>query len=163
MWALLLLPLLSVHALEVIRPVKHRKIQLRIVRAEPDSFETYSLINHNGRQMMLICAGNRVYDENAKAMLEYRNYYNEIAGYFTIESNKVCKDIGKLIETSSMGIDEDHPFLIDIDTRSLKVSKIVYPDIDPYIDEGEVEELLPKKMIPIKDVIPVKAMKIQHH
>jgi hypothetical protein len=163
MWILLFFSLLNAHALEVIKHVKHRKIQLRIVRAEPDSFETYSLMNHNGREMILICANNYFWDHNPKAMIEYRNYYNEIAGYFTIEDNKVCKDIGKTLETSSMGIDKEHPFLIDLDTKSLKVSKIVYPNVDPFIDEGDMKDLMLKPIVPVKGNLPSLLPQVQHN
>lgn len=142
---LLLLQMITAHALEVIRPEVRTKIQLRIVRVEPESFETYSLINHNGREMILICADNRVYDNNPKAMIEYRNYHNMIAGYFTLSDNKACLDMGAFIEAGNMGVDETKPFIIDIDLRKMAVERIVYPKLDIFDDEGKVEELLPKK------------------
>ena len=147
---LLLLITFNAFALEVIRPEIHSIIELKIVRAEPDSFETYALTNHNGREMVLICAKNRVYDHNAKAMIEYRNYYNVIVGYFTIEDNSVCKDMGRFIEAASSGIDETRPFLIRLNTRNSKVEKIVYPKINIYADEGKIEDLLPKNTVPVK-------------
>lgn len=140
-----LFQLVSAQALEVVKPVGKEKIQLRIVRAEPDSFSTYSLMNHNGREMVLICAGNRVYDSNPKAMIEYRNYYNVIVGYFTLADNKACLEMGTLIEASSTGIDETRPFIINLDVKKMSVDKIVYPKLDIYDDEGKVEDLLPRK------------------
>ncbi len=135
------------HALEVIKPVFKTKIVLRIVRAIPDSFEAYSLTNANGREMMLVCAKNRVYDNNPKAMIEYRNFYNLIAGYFTIEENQVCKDMAKFIESAHYGVDQNKPFIITLDTQKMRVDKIVYPKIDPYADDGDEQDLLPKKDI----------------
>lgn len=151
MYLLLLLTVLSAHALEVVKPEYNKTIELKIVRAEPESFETYSLINHNGREMILICAGNKVYDENPKAMIEYRNYYNVIVGYFTLEDNNVCKDMGRFIEAGSFGISEAKPFLITLNPKSQKVDKIVYPKINIYDDEGTFEDLLPKAPVFLKE------------
>lgn len=148
---LLFLTILSAHAMEVVKPEYNKKIELKIVRAEPDSFETYSLMNHNGREMVLICAGNKVYDENPKAMIEYRNYYNVVVGYFTLEDNKVCKDMGRFIEAGSFGISEAKPFLLTLDPKSNKVEKIVYPKINIYDDEGSFEDLLPKVPVHVKE------------
>lgn len=149
--ALSLLALISLSlpafSLEVVKPVFKEKIVLRIIRAIPDSFEAYSLINHNGREMMLVCANNRVYDNNPKAIIEYRNFYNELAGNFTIESNVVCKDMAKFIESAHYGIDENRPFVITLDTKKMAVEKIVYPHIDPMSDSGDVKDLFPKKEV----------------
>jgi hypothetical protein len=151
MYILLLLTVFSAHALEVVKPEFNKTIELKIVRAEPDSFETYTLTNHNGREMVLICAKNKVYDENPKAMIEYRNYYNIVVGYFTIEDDKVCKDMGRFIEATSSGISESKPFVINLNTKTQKVDKIVYPKIDIYDDEGTFEDLLPKAPVFIKE------------
>ena len=151
----------SVFALEVIRPQHSEKILLKIVRAQPDSFETYTLTNHNGREMDLVCAKNRVHDNNPKAFIRYRNYYNEIAGDFTIDDDGVCKEMGKFIETSSYGIDEQRPFLILLSTKKMNVEKIKYPNIDPYADKGDVKDLLPKSPVYIESVKPVKGPVIQ--
>lgn len=137
----------GVFGLEVIRPVFKEKIVLRIVRAIPDSFEAYSLVNHNGREMTLVCAKNRVYDNNPKALIEYRNFYNEKAGNFTIESNQVCKDMALFIERAHYGIDEQRPFIITLNTYKMEVEKIVYPKIDPMSDSGDEKDLYPKKEI----------------
>ncbi|MBY0415806.1 MAG: hypothetical protein K2Q18_16660 [Bdellovibrionales bacterium] len=134
-------------ALVVIKPVTQEKIILRIVRAIPDSFEAYSMTNHNGREMMLVCANNRVYDNNLKPIIEYRNFYNEIAGNFTIESNAVCLDMAKFIESAHYGIDEQRPFVITLNTKTMSVEKIVYPKIDPMSDSGDVKDLFPKKEV----------------
>lgn len=145
--ALLLVSFQAHSNLEVIKPVFKEKIVLKIVRAIPDSFETYSMTNYNGREMMLVCAKNRVYDNNPKAMIEYRNFYNEIAGNFTIESNEVCKDIAKFIERAHYGIDEQRPFIFTLNTKTMSVEKIVYPHIDPMNDNGDVKDLFPKKEV----------------
>lgn len=134
-------------SLEVIKPVFKEKIILRIVRAIPDSFETYSLTNHNGREMTLVCAKNRVYDNNPEALIEYRNYFNEIAGKFKIDSNVVCQEMGKFIEAAHHGIDQQKPFIITLNTKTMNVEKIVYPKIDAMSDTGDIKDLLPKKEI----------------
>jgi hypothetical protein len=151
---------IKVHALEVVKPEHNKSIELKIVRAEPESFETYSLMNHNGREMILICAKNRVYDDNAKAMIEYRNYYNVIVGYFTIEDDNVCKDMGRFIEAASSGISESKPFLISLNPKTQKVDKIVYPKINIYDDEGTYEDLLPKAPVFVKEKVekPIKPL-----
>lgn len=144
---LLLFSFLNAHALEVVKFESAKTLELRIVRADAESFETYSLINHNGREMILVCANNRVYDNNQKAFIEYRNYYNEIAGNFTLESNQACLELGKFIENVHSAISEEHPFVISLNTKSLKVEKIVYPKVDPFTDKGEEKDLLPKPML----------------
>lgn len=138
---------LQAESLEVVKPVFKEKIILKIVRAIPDSFEAYSLTNQNGREMMLVCAHNRVYDNNRNAMIEYRNFYNEIAGNFVIESNVVCKDMAKFIEQAHYGIDEQRPFVITLNTKRMLVEKIVYPHIDPMSDSGNIKDLFPKKEV----------------
>ncbi|MBA2405061.1 MAG: hypothetical protein H0V66_09850 [Bdellovibrionales bacterium] len=148
---------LSAQALEVVKFEGKKTIELRIVRAEPESFETYSLINHNGREMILVCANNRVYDNNAKAFIECRNYYNEIAGNFTLESNQACLDLGKFIENVHSAISEEHPFVITLSTKNVKVEKILYPKVDPYTDTGEVKDLLPKPIVREKKM-PAKVL-----
>jgi hypothetical protein len=137
-----LLTSVSALALEVIKPAYEKDIVLRIVAVEPDSFETYLLTNHNGRVMTLVCARNVVYDNNPKAFIEYRNFYDEIAGNFTIESNQVCKDIGRFIEQSHFAVNHARPFEIVLNRKTGQVSKIVYPKIDPLADEGDEEDLL---------------------
>lgn len=132
------------YALEIIKKEFRTEIQLKIVKAGPDSFETYSLINHNGKEMILVCANNRVYDNNKKPFIEYRNFYNEIAGNFELESNEACLDMGKFIESAHYAISEEKPFLITLSVKNLKVKKIEYPGIDSFADEGELKDLLPK-------------------
>lgn len=149
MFLLLFLGLFDAHALEVIKFESNRKIELKIVRADPESFETYSLLNHNGREMILVCANNRVYDNNKKAFIEYKNYYQEVVAQFTLESNEVCLDMGKYIENVHSAISAEKPFLISLNTKDLKVTKVVYPNIDPFADEGLERDLLPRKLVPI--------------
>ena len=137
-------------ALEVVKPLFQDKLHLRIIRAEPDSFETYSLINHNGREMTLVCAHNRVYDNNPRPLIKYRNFFGEEVADFQLESDEVCRDMGKFIESASFGIDERRPFLITLSTKNQNVEKIEYPNINPYADDGNIDDLLPKERIFIK-------------
>lgn len=161
MFLLIILAFLSrANALEVIRYESKKKIELKIIRAEPDSWATYSLMNHNGREMILVCANNRVYDDNKKAFIEYRNFYQEVVAHFTLENNKVCLEMGKYIENVHSAISEDRPFLISLNTHSLKVEKIIYPKIDPFADEGNVEDLLPRKPV---NQLPVEIKKSGHY
>ena len=140
---------LSLHtsALEVIRPVSKKNIILKIVRAVPDGFETISLTSHNGREMTLMCANNRAYEFNKTAMIEYRNFYNEHAGNFTIDGNQNCLELSRFIERTHHAIDEERPFIITLDTQKMSVEKIVYPNIDQYADKGSIKDLLPKSDI----------------
>ena len=137
----------NAHCLEVIKPVFKPNIILKIVRAIPEGFETYALTNSNGREMTLVCAHNRVYENNPKALIEYRNFYNLIAGNFTIESNSVCKDMAKFIESAHYGIDDNRFFVITLSTEKMTVEKIVYPKIDRFSDKGNEQDLYPKKEI----------------
>lgn len=133
--------------LEVIKPVFQEKITLKIVRVIPDGFETYSLSNHNGREMTLVCANNRFYENNKNAFIEYRNFYNEPAGQFMIESDSVCKDMGKFIEQAHAAVDEERPFVITLNKKSRMVEKIVYPRVDPLSDVGRESDLFLKKEV----------------
>lgn len=149
---LLLIISFSVFAdLEVVKPdYSNKKLTLKIVRAYPSSWETFTLVNSNSRHMTLVCANNRIYDNNKLAYIEYRNFFNEKAGEFTIESNQVCLEMGKFIEAGHMGIDEETPFLIELSRRGNSVSKITYPKIDIFSDTGELKDLLPKDVIKVK-------------
>lgn len=146
----------SCFGLEIIRPVIDRRIQLRIVRAEPDSFGTYLLLNQNGREMLLVCARNRVYDDNPKAFIEYRNYYNEIAGNFTLADNEACLEMGKFLEQTSAGISEQNPFVIDLSTSNMMVDRITYPKLDPFADRGTHLDLLPRVPVYVPDAKEAK-------
>ncbi len=142
---ILLLTFLKAHALEVVKFESAKKLELKIVRVDTESFETYSLINHNGREMILVCANNRIYDNNPKAFIEYRNYYNKIAGNFTLGNNQVCLDLGRFIENVHSAVSEEHPFVITLNTKSLKVEKVLYPKIDPFTDKEILK--VPKKKL----------------
>ncbi len=159
MFLLIFLGVFNAYALEVVKFEPRKIIELKIIRAEPDSFETYALMNANGREMTLVCARNQVYDFNPKAFIEYRNYYNEIAGRFELEDNKACLDMGKFIEDVHSAISLEHPFQITLSTKELRVKKLVYPKVDPFSDEGEIEDLLPKPAIPLKEKL--KPLKVQ--
>jgi hypothetical protein len=136
--------------LEVIKPdYSHKSITLKIIRAYPGGLGTYTLINHNSREMSLVCAGNRFYGDNPKPVIEYRNFYNERVADFTIASNKVCFEMGKFIEAGHMAIDEETPFIIELDRKNASVTKIVYPKVDVLSDTGEMKDLMPKSTIRI--------------
>lgn len=132
-------------AILVIKPEFKQKMQLKIVRVIPDGMETYSLSNSNGREMTLVCAKNRFYENNAQAFIEYRNFYNESAGKFIIESNEICKDMAKFIEQAHSAVDENRPFLITLNRSTMSVEKIVYPRVDPLADKGDINDLYLKK------------------
>jgi hypothetical protein len=122
-----------------------KKIFLNIIRAYPSSWETYTLINQNSREMTLVCSENRVYDNNPLPFIEYRNFYNEAAARFTLPSNEICLNLGRFIEQSHMGIDEESPFLITLSRNNMQVERIIYPNIDPLDDRGDINDLLPKR------------------
>lgn len=147
MFILIFLAMFDAFALEVVEYKSNRKIELKIVRADPDSWGTYNLLNHNGREMILVCANNRIYDDNKKAFIEYKNYYQEVVANFTIEDDKVCRDMGKFIENVHSAISVSKPFLVTLNSMNLKVDKIIYPKIDPFADEGDEKDLLPKKRV----------------
>ena len=134
----------------IIKPDFQSEIHLNIIRAYPDSFETYTLIHNNSREMTLVCAHNSIYRFNKKAMIEFRNFYNEIAGYFTVDDNKACLDMARFIEGNHMGITEDNPFRLVLDRHKMSVTKIQYPNLDPFSLGGNIIDLLPKKEIKIK-------------
>lgn len=145
---LALLPLCnSMAAIKVIKPEFSEKLVLKIVRVIPDGMETYSLSNYNGREMTLVCAKNRFYENNPLAFIEYRNFYNEPAGKFIIESNQICKDMASFIEQAHAAVDERRPFVITLNKKEMAVEKIVYPKVDPLADKGDINDLYLKKNI----------------
>jgi len=155
-YALLCFLSFSAHALEVIQPESNRKyLDLNIIRVEVASFGAYNLTNDNLIEMELVCADNVVYDYNKTAILRYRNYYNLPVYDFIIESNEACLNMGKFIESTFMAVDEERPFKIRLNIKSGKVEQIVYPNIDPFSDDGEIEDLLPKKRL----FYPLKKLK----
>lgn len=158
-WVLLILSFNAL-ALEVVRPAFESQLVLKIIRVSPDEFGTYALTNHNYREMTLTCADNIAYDHNKKPILEYRNYYNEIAGRFTFDDDRACQDMARFIETVSAAVNEERPFIITLNKKTLKVEKIVYPRIDEFADDGDIADLLPKKLIPPVKTPPVK---VQHN
>lgn len=145
---LLLLPLGAfAQNLDVYKPEGRRYVDLRIIRVEVDSFDTYLLTNENLIEMHMVCKGNVVYDYNKTAIIRYKNFYNLPVYDFKIASNTVCKDMGKFIEAAHMAVDEERPFKIRLDVKTGYVSEIEYPAIDEYSPDGEIEDLLPKKRL----------------
>lgn len=130
------------------RPVFEASIKIRFVRAAPDSFETYRLVNDRGLVMQLVCARNRAYDDNKLPFLEYRNFYGEVAR-FEFSSDKACKALGRFIELAHAGIDEDEPLLMELQREEAVVTKISYPNLDPFATDGELEDLLPRKKVKV--------------
>lgn len=161
---LLLLISFKAAALEVIRPdYSHKEITLNIVRAYPDSWETYTLVHNNSREMQLVCANNRIYDNNPMPYIQYRNFYNVKAAKFIIPSNKVCKEMGRFIEQAHMAISEDNGFKIILSRSNMQVKRIIYPNIDPLADDGKMEDLSPKGRLILrhdKDKVEVKKIKM---
>jgi hypothetical protein len=144
---LLLLTSINAKAIEVVKHEFSEKLILKIVRVIPDGFEEYSLSNHNGREMTLVCAKNRFHDNNPRAFIEYRNFLNEPAGQFIIESNKICLDMAKFIEQVHAAVDEQRPFIITLNKKTKLVEKIIYPNVDPLSDKGNINDLYLKKDI----------------
>ena len=147
-WIYLFFLIRPTHALEIIKPDFHTgTIHLKIIRSIPDSFQSYTLIHQNAREMDLTCSHNKIFDNNPQPLLRYRNFYN--TGYidFILPNEQACQDLVKFIELAHFGIDEQHPLLIDLDKRTKEVSKIIYPNIDPYLDQGDLNHLLPKKRV----------------
>lgn len=145
---LLLLISFKAYSLEVIKPdYTHKKITLNILRAYPDSWETYTLVHNNSREMLLVCAKNRIYDNNPLPYIQYRNFYNVKAAKFILPSNKVCKEMGRFIEQAHMAIDENNGFKIVLSRKTMEVEQITYPRLDPLADDGKMEDLFPKGRI----------------
>jgi hypothetical protein len=158
----------NVEALEVIKMEHARKyLDLNIIRVDVSSFGAYTLTNHNLIEMTLVCANNVVYDYNKTAIIRYRNFYNLPVFDFKIESNTACQEMGRFIESTFMAVDEERPFLIRLNIKTGMVDKIIYPNIDRFTDDGEIEDLLPKKRLLLapkslkNKKIPIKNQKIK--
>lgn len=141
---------INAYAIEVVKYEFKEKLTLKIVRVIPDDFETYKLTNHNGREMTLVCAQNRFYENNPDAFIEYRNFYNEPAGKFVIENNEICKDLASFIEQANSAVDEERPFVITLNKRTKLVDKIVYPKVDPLSDNGLIKDLYLKPTVQVR-------------
>lgn len=140
------------NGIEVIKPEGRKYVDLKIIRVEVDSFDTYLLTNENLIEMSLVCKGNVVYDYNKTAILRYKNFYNLPVYDFKIPHNKICKDMGMFIEAAHMAVDEERPFKIRLNVKTGYVAQIEYPAIDEYSPDGEIEDLLPKrKLILVSD------------
>lgn len=129
----------------VVRSSFNPKINLKVIRVMPESFDTYSLINEHGLEMTLVCANNAYYGKNKDAFIEYKNYYNEKAGNFIFKNNNVCLDLAKFIKNAHAAVDEERSFLIELNRDKMQIQKITYPNVDEYIQKGEERDLLPKK------------------
>jgi hypothetical protein len=140
---------MSVTAIEVVKYEFKEHLTLKIVRVMPDEFETYKLTNHNGRDMTLVCAQNRFYENNPDAFIEYRNFYNASAGKFIIESDIICKDLANFIEQAYSAVDENRPFIITLNKKTRLVEKIVYPKVDPFSDSGLIQDLYLKPAVQV--------------
>jgi len=154
----------NVFGLEVIKPdYSHKKITLNIVRAYPDSWETYTLVHNNSREMLLVCAKNRIYDDNPLPYIQYRNFYNVKAAKFILPSDKVCKEMGRFIEQAHMAIDENNGFKIILSRQTMEVEQIFYPRLDPLADDGKMEDLFPKGSVILThegDKVKIKKVKM---
>lgn len=136
--------------LEVIKPEFNDKIELIIIRAKPDEFSRYTLTHINSRNMDLTCKGRILRGEEEHAHLLYRNFYNEPVAHFKIDDNRACAQLGRFIETVHYGIDEENPLRIILSRKHKKVVKIIYPNLDPYADHGDVMDLFKKPPVLIK-------------
>lgn len=146
----------SLFAQEVVKPSFNSKINLKIIRVMPESFDTYSLVNENGIEMTLVCADNTYYGKNKQAFIEYKNYYNERVGNFTFKNNSACLDFANFIKGAHAAVDEERFFQIELSKQEMQVKKITYPNVDEYITKGEQRDLLPKKekrLFPQADMI----------
>lgn len=151
----------NLYGANIIRPdFSAKNIELHIIRAYPDSYDTYALMHRNGRVMSLVCQENPVYEHNKRAFIEYRNYYNEVAGRFYLATNKECRDLAKFIESAHMMIDEERSFHISLNRKKMQVEQIVYPAFDPMTDTGSYADLMPKKIPSVKDYSPSKESSI---
>lgn len=140
----------STYALEVIYPDFKDEINLTIVRARPDGLNTYSLTNINSRKMDLACDNNRFDKENDKSFIRYRNFYNVEVADFIIPDRRACHRLKDFIEAVHYGIDIDSPIKIKLSRKSKRVTHIIYPNLDPFADYGDVMDLFKKPDIIMK-------------
>lgn len=146
----ILFSILSYAQTEVYKHEFPSKMRINFIRAQVDEMSTYKLTSTNGRDMFLVCSKNRFYDNNELPFLEYRNFYNQKVARFDISDNRICLDLGRFIEAVDMGINEKKYFSFDINTQELTVDKIIYPAINPFLETGSIDGLLPKKPVKVK-------------
>ncbi len=133
--------------LTVIKKQFQTKIELKLVRASLGSFDIVEFINENSRKVEMVCANNRAYDQNKKAFITFENFYGRGVDRFEIESNQVCQDLKKFVFITEGAVDEERPFKIEVNLIDQKVSKITYPDIDPYAIWGDMNDLFNKDQV----------------
>lgn len=133
--------------LVVIKKEYRGKLKLNLIRAELGSFDTLEFINENSRRVDIVCANNRAYDNNKKAFLIYRNFYDRVMDKFEIPSNTACEELKKFIFFTEGAVDEKRPFKLVLNIGSKTVSEIEYPDIDPYAVWGDHDDLFEKSKI----------------
>ncbi len=56
---------------------------------------------------------------------------------FIIGKNKVCTKLKKYLIATFEGINEYNPLIIILSRKHETVARIIYPDIDPYLDDLE--------------------------
>lgn len=125
----------SIYAQEVIPPSKEfpDKIWLKIVQVIPGTADSLELINHNLKMMTLICAHNPIF-ASTESTITYTNYMNIEAMKFKFEEDRYCFDLKVYLTMTFEMISEREPLYIQLSRSEGKVTKIVYPNIDPLED-----------------------------
>jgi len=126
-------------------------VKLKFIRAYPGdiSDEHFNLILPSSREIEIICATtyNRIStDHKNESYVTYNNFYNRYPTKFRLNNKKCRKFVHYLLKVFP-AVDEKNPIYLSFNLGSKLISKIQYPNIDPYSQWGDVKDLMEKPKI----------------
>ena len=135
----------SLSAQEVVPPQKSfpDEIWLKVIQVIPGTADSLELINHNLKMMTLICAHNPIF-ATKESTITYTNYMNIEAMKFKFDEDQHCFNLKEYLTMTFEMITEQEPLFIKLKRSTGKVTKIVYPNIDP-LEDGRLRFDLPKE------------------
>lgn len=132
---LTLLVSVNCYSIEIVKPFRVPDVlALDFVKATlgVDSFADVDLTERSGVIMELVCSGNPIH-KNKRSFFHLKNYYNLDIGDYYFENNEDCHELAEYIGMTFEGINSDHSLYVEVDIENKVVSKLIYPDLNPYI------------------------------
>jgi hypothetical protein len=105
----------------------------------------------NGITMELICRGvglkpintggfDNDIEEVQHSLLIYKNIANIEVGKFYFSDHRLCDKVGHHLQATFEFISPDYPLEIEIDIPNNRITKVILPKIDPYLERIPDEE-----------------------
>ncbi len=151
-----------VWAQEIIKKdYESKDITLKFIRAFPGdiSDEHFNLVLPSSREIEIVCASTYKHLSDHfknESYVTYNNFYNYYPTKFHLNDKK-CRSFVTYLLKVFHAVDEENPIYLTFNLKKKIISKIQYPDINPYSQKGDIKDLLPKKPIPFP--IPRKKKK----